>query len=84
MRSASGVPGISTAGTDFSHTVTWGGVVGIYDSNGQLLSDYSLTSASGSDWTKPFTAPVPEPEAYAMMLAGLGLLRLLARRKMSA
>lgn len=84
MRSASGVAGISTAGTDFSHTVTWGGVVGIYDSNGQLLSDYSLTSASGADWTRPFTAPVPEPESYAMMLVGLGLLRLMVRRKISA
>jgi hypothetical protein len=28
--------------------------------------------------------PVPEPEAYAMMLAGLGLLGLLARRRRAA
>jgi probable HAF family extracellular repeat protein len=27
------------------------------------------------------TAPVPEPETYAMMLAGLGLLGLTARRR---
>lgn len=29
------------------------------------------------------TAPVPEPESYAMMLAGLGLMSLIARRKKS-
>jgi hypothetical protein len=29
----------------------------------------------------PVTAPVPEPETYAMMLAGLGLLGVVARRR---
>jgi hypothetical protein len=29
----------------------------------------------------PITSPVPEPETYAMMLAGLGLLRVVARRR---
>ena len=28
-----------------------------------------------------FLAPVPEPETYALMLAGLGALTLLARRR---
>lgn len=30
------------------------------------------------------TAPVPEPETYAMMMVGLGLLGFMARRKKSA
>jgi hypothetical protein len=29
-------------------------------------------------------APVPEPETYGMMLAGLGVLGLLARRRKAA
>jgi hypothetical protein len=29
-------------------------------------------------------APVPEPETYGMMLAGLGVLGFLARRRKSA
>jgi probable HAF family extracellular repeat protein len=31
--------------------------------------------------TTPVAAPVPEPETYAMMLAGLGLLGVVARRR---
>jgi hypothetical protein len=30
------------------------------------------------------TAPVPEPETYGMMLAGLGVLGFLARRRKQA
>ncbi|MEQ1603034.1 MAG: PEP-CTERM sorting domain-containing protein, partial [Methylophilaceae bacterium] len=29
-----------------------------------------------------FTVPVPEPETYAMLLAGLGVLAATARRRM--
>ena len=32
-------------------------------------------------WANATVTPVPEPETYAMMLGGLGLLSLLARRK---
>lgn len=32
----------------------------------------------------PITTPVPEPETYAMMLAGLGMLGLIRRRKQRA
>lgn len=51
-----------------------------------------LGSYSSISWTVPdgenyhmFTigAPVPEPETYAMLLAGLGLLGFIARRKNS-
>lgn len=29
----------------------------------------------------PMVAPVPEPETYAMLLAGLGLMGVIARRR---
>jgi hypothetical protein len=49
-----------------------------------------VLGANGNDYTDStrftatiasVTAPVPEPETYAMMLAGLGLLGVAARRR---
>ncbi|GAA4018404.1 hypothetical protein GCM10022212_12810 [Actimicrobium antarcticum] len=49
---------------------------------------YSPTSTYGGGITltpsSPIPSPVPEPETYAMMLAGLGLLGFAARRKAKA
>ena len=45
-----------------------------------------ITNGSGSDWVMDnftYTPPVPEPETYAMMMAGLGLLGFMAKRKKS-
>lgn len=48
------------------------------DSTGTLATTSS--SARGA-WLYQTAAPVPEPETYAMMLAGLGLLGVVARRR---
>ena len=51
-------------------------VYGWGDPMGSATGSYELTlTAQGN------LAPVPEPETYAMMLAGLGLLGLTARRR---
>jgi hypothetical protein len=49
---------------------------------GNMVSDTSA-SFGGAVMLAP-TAPVPEPETYGMMLAGLGVLGLLARRRKAA
>jgi len=56
-----------------------------FGGNTQTISGASLTSsfladASGAG-TELFIAPIPEPETYALMLAGLGAIGFVARRR---
>jgi hypothetical protein len=56
-----------------------------FDGSGDLYFSATGTSDSygGSLDKISFTTAVPEPETYAMMLAGLGLMGLVARRRRS-
>ncbi len=78
------VPGdVSSAYSSFGSSAIWGGISEVHLANGTVLSGYSISSESGFDWSKPhpITAAVPEPETYALMLAGLGLIGVVARRR---
>ena len=86
-----------TSYTDFVPTVHPGGQ---YDFGGGMMGAVGMTATSihvygavGTMGGVPLseeitlissTAPVPEPETYAMFLAGLGILGAVARRKKSA
>jgi PEP-CTERM motif len=48
--------------------------VGLITSFAPQTDDYDVSLA-------PITAPVPEPETYALMLAGLGMVAWVARRR---
>ncbi len=64
------------AESDFGHTLRWGGVSAVLDANGQQVSGWEIESLPGVDLR---VAAVPEPETYALMLAGLALVGWVAR-----
>lgn len=65
---------------DSLHSSYWGGVSEV-TANGVAISDFSIVSASGTDYSHSFVPPpVPEPEQIWLTLAG-GLVGALAWRR---
>lgn len=60
----------ANASADFRNTLVWDGVVEVRDGSGNLVTGYSLASATGINWTQP----VPEPLSSVLLLASLPLL----------
>ncbi len=64
------------ATVNFSSGITWQGISAV--TLGGNAVAYTLDSASGIDWTQPFAAAVPEPQAWALF--AIGLVGLMAMR----
>lgn len=64
-------------------TLTWTYVLTSSTAPGNTLDggDFGLSSLSGASYV---AMPVPEPETYAMVLCGLGLVGAIARRRRQA
>lgn len=65
------------------NSVYWGGI-SVVTVDGQAITDFSVTSASGIDWAKsyvPYIPPaVPEPSGVMLVLAGAGVLAAARKR----
>lgn len=69
-------------GTGVSLAQTW--LSGLHDSSFAVTGNYSIGLLQSGKYQDVVTVtPVPEPETYAMMLAGLGLMGFVARRRKS-
>ncbi len=66
----------------FSETVSSGSTTTIVKQF--QFEDRAWTLAANGDLNFAAAAPVPEPETYALMLAGLGLVGVMARRRKAA
>lgn len=73
-------PGHAQASASFADTISWGGIISVIDdATGQPVTDYTVTSASGFDYSKPFVEAVPEPASSSLFSAGLLGLGILFR-----
>ena len=63
--------GSADALSNFGHTLLWGGISSITDSKGNPISNWSVTSASGFDYSQPATEPVPEPSTFLLLAIAL-------------
>ncbi len=61
---------------NFFNTVHWGGIGDVVDGEGRALTQFSMQSSSGFDWT----SPVPEPGTWWLLATGLLGLAGHARR----
>ncbi len=80
---------INDAATDF--TITWADKLVDFGNGGQfkISMDTLQFTFDGEVQDQTYniemvTAPIPEPETYALMLAGLGLVGFMARRRKQA
>jgi hypothetical protein len=67
--------GVADSSARFSDTLAWGGITSITDSNGVPLTGWTVTSASGFDYSKP---AVDTPEPSTLVLLGLAAVSLTA------
>jgi hypothetical protein len=75
---------LTTAVCDAGNSAYWGGIRAVTDGNGNVLNDWSVTSGSGTNWQQSFiptTGAVPEPAAWATLIAGFGLVGAMQRRR---
>ncbi len=70
-----GAPAAASMVGDFGRTFTWAGLSGLTDADGNPVTDFVVTSASGTDYRYAITPPpVQEPPAALLLALGLGVV----------
>jgi len=63
---------------DLGNTLEWGGIVSVNDNTNAPVSDYTLSSGSGTN----YIAPIPEPSSTLLLvISGFGLTLVRIRRR---
>ena len=65
--------------TDLNSLIKLGNGIFLADATG--INDKGQIIANASDGHAYLISPIPEPETYAMFLAGLGLMSYIVRRR---
>ena len=74
-----------SAEATYPATFSWGGIQSVTNVDGSPLSDWSLTSDTGIDWSTPSASDLPDGPAPLQWASGAGLLALVSRaRRLSA
>lgn len=76
-----GSPTSAVGSADYSHSLLWGGITGVFDANGDPVDMISATSASGFDYTRAYVSAVPIPAALWLFVSGTLGLFAVARPK---
>ena len=71
--------GFVDSSSDFGSTAIWGGISDIRDSSGNIITDFTLQSGSGTNWLES-QAVVPLPPALWLFLTGMIGLFVAGRR----
>lgn len=82
-----GGSGVTADGAvDFSHTIRWGGITGVFTNDDQRIDDFTVASDSGFDFARAYPTAggaVPEPATWGLMIAGFALTGAALRRRVA-